>query len=81
MPNYDYRCSCCDIVFEVSRPMGSKADEFCPQCGQQAARVFTPVGVAFKGSGFHNTDYRSKPAAETSTACASEKSTTCAASG
>jgi putative FmdB family regulatory protein len=64
MPIYDYRCVDCDERFEVSRPMGSASDPCCPSCGKQAKRVFTPVGVAFKGSGFHNTDYKQKPREE-----------------
>lgn len=58
MPTYDYRCTACDELFEVSRPMGSSDAEHCPVCDAPAKRVFTPVGVAFKGSGFHNTDYK-----------------------
>lgn len=64
MPDYDYRCVECQERFEVSRPMGSKDEPCCPECGSAAKRVFTPVGVAFKGSGFHNTDYRPKPKEE-----------------
>jgi putative FmdB family regulatory protein len=70
MPVYDFRCTICDERFEVTRSMGSTAEETCPACSAPAKRVFTPVGVAFKGSGFHNTDYRStgrsKPSAEKS---------------
>lgn len=66
MPEYDFRCTECDKIFEVSRPMGSTAEECCPSCGAGAKRVFTPVGVAFKGSGFHNTDYRPKAGGEES---------------
>lgn len=62
MPSYDYRCCACENRFVISRPMASTAEEFCPDCGSAAKRVFTPVGVAFKGSGFHNTDYRTQPA-------------------
>lgn len=62
MPAYDYRCPACDETFEIIRPAGSSAEVQCPSCGTQAKRVFTPVGVVFKGSGFHNTDYRSPPA-------------------
>ncbi|MBE0416517.1 MAG: hypothetical protein IBX63_01950 [Coriobacteriia bacterium] len=58
MPRYDYRCTSCACVFEVSRPAGEPSGESCPDCGSDARRVFTPVGVVFKGSGFHNTDYR-----------------------
>ena len=62
MPAYDFRCPACDVTFEVQRPMGSTAEVVCPTCEQPAKRVFSPVGVAFKGSGFHNTDYKdSKP--------------------
>jgi len=82
MPEYDFRCTECDEVFEVSRPMGSSAKECCPSCGAAAKRVFTPVGVAFKGSGFHNTDYRPKPSGDESGAsgCPAKESgsSTCA---
>jgi len=57
MPAYDYRCTACDTIFEVTRKAGSPAEEVCPECGGPTKRVFTPVGVVFKGSGFHNTDY------------------------
>lgn len=64
MPAYDFRCTECAETFEVTRSMSERGDETCPKCGAAATKVFTPVGVAFKGSGFHNTDYRPKPAAE-----------------
>jgi putative FmdB family regulatory protein len=51
-------------MFEVVRPMSAKGDECCPRCGAVATKVFSPVGVAFKGTGFHNTDYRPKPKEE-----------------
>jgi len=62
MPTYDMRCSECDTVFEVRRSPGDLDGVCCPDCGGAAKRVFTPVGVVFKGSGFHNTDYRPKAA-------------------
>lgn len=75
MPVYDYRCTECKTRFEVTRPMGSTAAEGCPSCGSPAKRVFTPVGVAFKGSGFHNTDYKSRPKSDSGadTTCAAKK--------
>jgi putative FmdB family regulatory protein len=74
MPRYDYRCDECSAVFEVERPMSSTAEEMCPACGGPATRVFTPVGVAFKGSGFHNTDYRPKPPSESCPSAGSSSS-------
>ncbi len=65
MPAYDYRCTACDHVFEVTRPVGTTRDEACPLCGATTKRIFSPVGVVFKGSGFHNTDYRTRPAEAT----------------
>jgi putative FmdB family regulatory protein len=61
MPTYDYRCTSCEKDFEVSRGMRATGEECCPFCGAPAVKIFSPVSVAFKGSGFHNTDYRTKP--------------------
>jgi putative FmdB family regulatory protein len=85
MPAYDFKCTECAETFEVNRPMSVKGDECCPSCGAVATKVFSPVGVAFKGSGFHNTDYRPRPKDESAptsepAACpASEGSPGCAA--
>lgn len=68
MPAYDYRCTECDTTFEVVRKVGQTAEERCPECGGATKRVFTPVGVVFKGSGFHNTDYRKRPSEKSETA-------------
>jgi putative FmdB family regulatory protein len=69
MPTYDFRCTVCGEVFEVNRSMDVTGDEKCAACGGVATKVFSPVGVAFKGTGFHNTDYR--PAPKEATACPS----------
>ena len=66
MPAYDYRCPSCDHVFEVVRAISDRDDVSCPSCQAAAKRLFTPVGVVFKGSGFHNTDYRPRPKNEES---------------
>jgi putative FmdB family regulatory protein len=58
MPAYDFRCTECSCVSEVSRPSSDDSPIPCPQCGAPTKQVFYPVGVHFKGSGFHNTDYR-----------------------
>lgn len=78
MPAYDFRCTECATVFEVNRSMGTTGDESCPECAAVATRVFTPVGVAFKGSGFHNTDYRPRAKDEAGSCPASGESAGCA---
>ncbi|MDO8949754.1 MAG: zinc ribbon domain-containing protein [Actinomycetota bacterium] len=60
MPAYDYKCPTCDDVFEVNRSFGDTSSVVCPVCEVEAKRLFSPVGIHFKGTGFHNTDYRAK---------------------
>lgn len=65
MPAYDFKCRACGTVFEVTRAATDDSPVKCPTCGGATKRVFTPVGVHFKGTGFHNTDYRKKEPSET----------------
>ena len=65
MPAYDFKCRSCANVFEVTRAATDDSPVCCPECGGDTKRVFTPVGVHFKGSGFHNTDYRKKDTSAT----------------
>lgn len=58
MPAYDYRCAKCGETFEVWQSMSEDPLTKHPGCGGKVARVFAPVGVAFKGSGFYKTDSR-----------------------
>lgn len=57
MPTYEYRCKDCGKIHEVTQGFNDPRPTTCPACGGQLARVFHPVGVVFKGSGFHKTDY------------------------
>lgn len=71
MPAYDFRCTSCRHTFEVKRPASETGNPPCPLCKAETKRVFTPVGVHFKGSGFYSTDAKGKnpatvPAAEKS---------------
>jgi putative FmdB family regulatory protein len=63
MPLYEYRCAHCHHHFEVFHPVGGSAGP-CPVCGGPARRVFSSVGLIFKGSGFHATDYRKTPSSD-----------------
>jgi putative FmdB family regulatory protein len=56
MPTYEYRCET-GHLFEVTQRMADGPLEACTICGAPVQRVFHPVAVHFKGSGFYNTDY------------------------
>ena len=56
MPIYEYRCDK-GHTFEVLQRMSDDPIEKCEVCGAPVQRVFHPVAVHFKGSGFYNTDY------------------------
>ncbi|MDP9188143.1 MAG: hypothetical protein M3O25_02710, partial [Actinomycetota bacterium] len=57
MPTYEYRCEN-GHQFEVFQSMFDDPVERCVQCGAAVERVFHPIAVHFKGSGFYNTDYK-----------------------
>jgi putative FmdB family regulatory protein len=61
MPIYEYRCTQCQHIFERYQPVGDPVPT-CPQCGSASKKVYASVGLIFKGSGFHTTDYRKTPA-------------------
>ena len=58
MPLYDYRCRACSKVTEIRHNVREAHHEVCPECGGELARVFSPAGIVFKGSGFYLTDSR-----------------------
>ena len=87
MPAYDFKCTACGDIFEITRPAGETAPVTCPACESPAKKVFSPVGVHFKGSGFYNTDRRTGPtpaavalpaAAAATPACPAATGGTCA---
>ncbi len=57
MPIYEYECSHCRRRFEVRQSFSDEAATECPECGVLARRLFHPVGIIFKGSGFYSTDH------------------------
>ena len=64
MPVYEYYCDDCGWRFEEYREVKARATCQCPRCGESARKVFRPVGIIFKGPGFHSTDYRKPEARE-----------------
>jgi putative FmdB family regulatory protein len=65
MPIYEYRCEL-GHTFEVMQRMTDDPLTLCEEHGAPVQRVFHPVAVHFKGSGFYNTDYGKKKPASTS---------------
>ena len=59
MPIYEYRCEN-GHTFEVMQSMSDDPLTTCTTCGAPVQRVFHPVAVHFKGSGFYTTDYGRK---------------------
>jgi putative FmdB family regulatory protein len=59
MPIYEYKCKK-GHVFEVMQSFSDDALTKCEVCGAPVQRVYHPVSVHFKGSGFYNTDYGTK---------------------
>jgi putative FmdB family regulatory protein len=62
MPIYEYRCER-GHTFEAVQRMTEDPLTSCTTCGAPVQRVFHPVAVHFKGSGFYNTDYGKKKTA------------------
>jgi len=56
MPIYEYRCEN-GHLFEVMQKITDDPVTECETCGAPVQRVFHPIAVHFKGSGFYNTDY------------------------
>jgi putative FmdB family regulatory protein len=60
MPLYSYRCDNCGVQFEQRQHFTDAPLVRCPECGEDSLRkLYQPVGVVFKGSGFYATDHRS----------------------
>jgi putative FmdB family regulatory protein len=66
MPIYEYRCER-GHTFEVMQRMTDDPLTSCSTCSAPVQRVFHPVAVHFKGSGFYSTDYGKKAGATSST--------------
>lgn len=60
MPTYVYQCEQCGLHFERQQRFDDTPITRCPECDGQVRRVFQPVGIVFKGSGWYCTDSRAK---------------------
>ena len=59
MPTYEYECTSCGQHIEVFQRISEDPLTTCGVCGGTLRKVFYPVGIVFKGSGFYATDSRS----------------------
>jgi putative FmdB family regulatory protein len=58
MPTYEYACTSCRKHLEVVQSMSDPPLTECGTCGGTLRKVFSPIGIVFKGSGFYRTDSR-----------------------
>ena len=58
MPTYQYACTECGERLEVVQKFTDDPLTVCPACEGRLRKLFSPVGVVFKGSGFYKTDSR-----------------------
>jgi putative FmdB family regulatory protein len=65
VPTYEYACTACAERLEAVQSFTDAPLTECPACGGLLRKVFSPVGVVFKGSGFYKTDSR-KPSSSSS---------------
>ena len=58
MPTYQYTCTDCGEPVEAVQKFTDEPLTVCAACGGRLRKVFSPVGIVFKGSGFYRTDSR-----------------------
>ncbi|MFF3581707.1 FmdB family zinc ribbon protein [Streptomyces mirabilis] len=85
MPTYQYQCTECGEGLEAVQKFTDNALTECPNCGGRLKKVFSAVGIVFKGSGFYRNDSRgssssSSPAPKPSTTSTSSSSSTTSSS-
>lgn len=74
MPIYTYRCTNCGVQFEQQQRFDEQPLTRCPECSKKTLRkIYQPVGIVFKGSGFYATDHRSPSGASRSTGAKSSE--------
>jgi putative FmdB family regulatory protein len=71
VPTYQYTCTECGEPLETVQKFSDEPLTVCPACGGRLRKVFSPVGIVFKGSGFYRTDSRKSATAAAPAASAS----------
>jgi putative FmdB family regulatory protein len=83
VPTYQYACTSCGHRLEAVQSFSDAALTTCPECEGGLRKVFSSVGIVFKGSGFYRTDSRSdnkSGASTSSTSTAKETGSTSSSS-
>ncbi|MCX5037260.1 MULTISPECIES: FmdB family zinc ribbon protein [Streptomyces] len=85
MPTYQYQCTECGEGLEAVQKFTDDALTECPNCQGRLKKVFSAVGIVFKGSGFYRNDSRgssssSSPASSSSKAASSSASSSSSSS-
>ncbi|MBB5870468.1 putative FmdB family regulatory protein [Allocatelliglobosispora scoriae] len=63
MPTYQYACTACGHQLEAVQSFSDESLTVCPACDGKLRKLFSGVGVVFKGSGFYRTDSRNAASA------------------
>lgn len=66
MPIYEYACTACGERTEAKQGFDDPPLTECPICGGSLRKLYSPVGIMFKGSGFYSTDTKKKSSSRTS---------------
>jgi putative FmdB family regulatory protein len=80
VPTYAYTCTECGHAFDIHQSFSDAALTECPACGGKLRKVFSSVGVVFKGSGFYRNDSRSTTTSSTGAAASASGSSTSSSS-
>ena len=67
MPTYEYECQQCHERVEAVQKFSDPTLTVCPLCGGELRKVFSAVGIVFKGSGFYKNDSRGSAPKKTTT--------------
>ncbi|MFF5427461.1 MULTISPECIES: FmdB family zinc ribbon protein [unclassified Streptomyces] len=80
MPTYQYQCTECGEGLEAVQKFTDDALTECPSCKGRLKKVFSAVGIVFKGSGFYRNDSRGSSSSSSPASSGSSKSSTGSAS-
>jgi putative FmdB family regulatory protein len=81
VPTYQYACTSCGAALEAQQSFSDDPLTVCPECQGRLRKVFSAVGVVFKGSGFYRNDSRPSPSDGDKSSTAASDSSSSSGSG